>query len=58
MTNFLNALDECLLKEEQDHHHPLLRPFAGEFHSKVTCPHCEVQSETNDVFMQLTLPLK
>ena len=56
--NLINAMDEQLAKQGEQAHHSIFEPMTGTFHSKVTCPHCQVESETNDVFMQITLPIK
>ena len=51
-------MDEQLAKQGEQAHHSIFEPMTGTFHSKVTCPHCQVESETNDVFMQITLLIK
>jgi ubiquitin C-terminal hydrolase len=58
LLNFVNTLNDHLKKEEDKAYNSILDPFVGEFYSKVLCPNCNGVSENNEIFLQISLPVK
>jgi hypothetical protein len=58
LVNFLNTLNDYLSKSADKAYHSILEPFVGEFYSNVVCPHCKGESQNNEIFLQISLPIK